>query len=989
MSSIDVTLGETSLRLERCSDVNLTDIQLHIRHFANVGYVTPVTVSTQTSPETIVLSAVPAAVGMPQNSEGNVALVHASIFDLLFSALDDGEVPLVTVRFLERGPSLHNCRNVCLCRPGGCSADDTQDTGAHEDVISGKLCENGSETINTSSESCTSPMLLLDIDASCPIIDLLCVQEYAANLTGVTPEGDADHVVAPISRVARKQLLRSLHGRLCGDDTIGICRVLRHDVRYRVRAIATTGRNGINAAAAPIAGDSRDKLSRRAETGTLVRLCTASALSSAQLHVRACCWSSLDSANCSPGQRSVAIAATTGTSTQLAEEHLENSRAVPKQELSDGSGGDGPPITHTEALATCKNPNPLLAVEGVTHATQHHDTRAASVSRAFEQNVRHAGQYLAFFRAQHEMLDVVLASAYHSSTAPHSAHIHGMPAAAGSSTVGSDGATNLPSGCHVSALLSGPRAVGLTECAALYARLRGIAHVEVEVSIFIEAEYETKTYCHADNNVDVVLARLTARLTPVISSGHLSLPAAMIVVDTQRGNTDKHSESVISQAVHRVLSRRHLPMVLLAVLVAPDDSARAGSRRSVIPNCTSIPVDPPIHAEERLGMLRWLLQKQPHAPVEGTAPLASTEADLPAVAQRTHGFALGDLRRLCRVLWCKAMAARVWPLATPPHNTPRPETMTSDNVQDSNVIQTDVPLPWREHLSRLNRYVRPAAIAVYPPLAAPPSGPGVDPVVVGGYHHVRERLSAVLSAVRHACAIAGNPQQRHALKDKSALDKPPSGVLLYGPSGCGKSLIARTVIAAAGINTIAVAATVDILSKYVGDTESNIRRIFTAARRSRPVVIFIDEIDTLVMKRSLGGDDGGTGVGKRALSQLLNEMDGIEDSEGIVVVGCTNRNLEDLDPAAVRPGRLELHLHLALPTPAERREIALMLANAVATCDATAVATHVAENTEGKSGADIAAIFRKAGLAALDRVTATTTNVDAESVQVELCDFPL
>jgi AAA family ATPase len=145
--------------------------------------------------------------------------------------------------------------------------------------------------------------------------------------------------------------------------------------------------------------------------------------------------------------------------------------------------------------------------------------------------------------------------------------------------------------------------------------------------------------------------------------------------------------------------------------------------------------------------------------------------------------------------------------------------------------------------------------------------------------------------------------------------KPPAGILLYGPPGCSKTMIAKALATESGLNFIAVKGP-ELFSKYVGDTEKAIREIFRKARLTAPCIVFFDEIDAMATQR--GSEE--TSVSDRALCQLLNEMDGIEARNHVIVVGATNR-LDIIDSALLRPGRFDRLIHVPLPTRDAREHI--------------------------------------------------------------------
>ncbi|RKP15118.1 P-loop containing nucleoside triphosphate hydrolase protein, partial [Piptocephalis cylindrospora] len=132
---------------------------------------------------------------------------------------------------------------------------------------------------------------------------------------------------------------------------------------------------------------------------------------------------------------------------------------------------------------------------------------------------------------------------------------------------------------------------------------------------------------------------------------------------------------------------------------------------------------------------------------------------------------------------------------------------------------------------------------------------------------------------------------------------PPSGILLYGPSGCGKSLMIQEMVHKLHLNALFVKGP-EIFSKYLGETEATLSRIFASARASAPCVIIMDEVESLGMRR---GSGGGGGVEGRVLSTLLNEMDGVGDTRGVLIIGATNAPWE-MDEALLRPGRFDQKL---------------------------------------------------------------------------------
>ncbi len=146
--------------------------------------------------------------------------------------------------------------------------------------------------------------------------------------------------------------------------------------------------------------------------------------------------------------------------------------------------------------------------------------------------------------------------------------------------------------------------------------------------------------------------------------------------------------------------------------------------------------------------------------------------------------------------------------------------------------------------------------------------------------------------------------------------KPPKGVLLYGPPGTGKTLLAKAVANEANANFISVKGP-ELLSKWVGESEKHVREMFRKAKQVAPCILFFDEIDALAPRRGMGADSH---VTERVVSQLLTELDGIEELKDVFVIAATNRP-DMIDPALLRPGRIERHIYIPPPDKDGRKEI--------------------------------------------------------------------
>ena len=189
---------------------------------------------------------------------------------------------------------------------------------------------------------------------------------------------------------------------------------------------------------------------------------------------------------------------------------------------------------------------------------------------------------------------------------------------------------------------------------------------------------------------------------------------------------------------------------------------------------------------------------------------------------------------------------------------------------------------------------------------------------------------------------------------------PSRGCLLYGPPGCGKTLVAKAVAHECEAHFISVKGP-ELLDKWFGGSEGNVRAIFDKARASAPCVIFFDELDSLAMARGSGGS--GDSAASRVMNQMLTEMDGVEAAKDVFIIGATNRP-DVLDPAVLRPGRLDQLVYVPLPDEPSRRAIlGSCLKKAPLASDVRL--DDLAQGLEGYSGADVAGICRRAARCAI------------------------
>jgi len=189
--------------------------------------------------------------------------------------------------------------------------------------------------------------------------------------------------------------------------------------------------------------------------------------------------------------------------------------------------------------------------------------------------------------------------------------------------------------------------------------------------------------------------------------------------------------------------------------------------------------------------------------------------------------------------------------------------------------------------------------------------------------------------------------------------RPSRGILLYGPPGSGKTLLAKAVAKESEANFIQIKGP-ELLSKWVGESEQGVRKVFERARQVAPCVVFFDELDALAGRR---GQDTGSKVTERVLNQLLAEMDGLQDLNDVLIIGATNRP-DMLDPSLLRPGRFDKILLVNAPDEKSRLKILEIHTKNMPLAKDVKLA-EIVKRTDGYTGADIEGLVREAGMIAL------------------------
>lgn len=304
------------------------------------------------------------------------------------------------------------------------------------------------------------------------------------------------------------------------------------------------------------------------------------------------------------------------------------------------------------------------------------------------------------------------------------------------------------------------------------------------------------------------------------------------------------------------------------------------------------------------------------------------------IARKAHGFLGADLMELCREAGLNAMRRNAVTLADHKAAFKLPVSEMRVEVEDLDAALTRVrPSALRETLISI---------------------PDVTWADVGGLADVKKRL----------IEAAELPLKSPELLNAYGLS-PQLGILLHGPPGSGKTMLAKALANECGLNFIAVNGS-EMFTKWLGESEEGVRQVFRVARQVAPAVLFFDQLEALAPIR---GKYDGSMTTERVVSQLLIELDGIEQLSRIIVVGATNR-LDLIDPSVLRPGRFGLQVHVPGPDAAAREDIlrtCLAIEGLDENPEMPAILFEFVPATEGMSGAELRDICDRAKLSALRR----------------------
>ncbi|KAI4293149.1 transitional endoplasmic reticulum ATPase, partial [Pancytospora philotis] len=324
------------------------------------------------------------------------------------------------------------------------------------------------------------------------------------------------------------------------------------------------------------------------------------------------------------------------------------------------------------------------------------------------------------------------------------------------------------------------------------------------------------------------------------------------------------------------------------------------------------------------------------------------DVDLEEVAKEIHGFTGSDIASLCSEAAIQQIREKL-PYIDLDNDSIDAEVLSSLRVNSDNfryAISNTDPSSLRETVIE---------------------SPNVQWTDIGGLEYVKRELKETV-------------QYPVNYPDKFLKfgQNPSKGVLLYGPPGCGKTLLAKAVATECNANFISVKGP-ELLTMYVGESESNVRQLFDKARGSAPCVLFFDEIDSIGKARSAVSHDGG--ATDRVLNQLLAEMDGMNQKKNVFVIGATNRPAQ-LDTALMRPGRLDQLVYIPLPDAQSRYSILrAKLRKAPLAPDVDLKS--IAESCDGFSGADMSEICQRSAKLAIRE------SIEAEIKDPELKEDPV
>ena len=420
------------------------------------------------------------------------------------------------------------------------------------------------------------------------------------------------------------------------------------------------------------------------------------------------------------------------------------------------------------------------------------------------------------------------------------------------------------------------------------------------------------------------------RLAGAIARTRPELPSVLLITDLDALLPASNPAPVATVVIDTLRAAIRTPKLAIVATTAHPEALDPRVRGvDLLDRSLSLPLP---DAKVRTELLRVLFRD---VPIE-------SEVDFGAIADRTPGFVAADLVALRREAAVRA-ALR--------HKAAEEPTVTFDDLVGA--LTT----------------VRPTSMSTSDTLQI--GGLTLDQV--GDMVEVKQALTeAVLWPLQYPDSFA-----RLGVE-------PPRGMLLFGPPGCGKTYLVRALAGTGKLNVFSVKGA-ELMDKWVGESERAVRELFRRAAEAAPAMVFLDEVDALAPRRGQSSDSG---VADRVVASLLTELDGVEPMRDVVILGATNRP-ELIDPALLRPGRLERLVYVPPPDAEARAEILRSAARNTPLADDVDIASLAAE-LDGYSAADCAALIREAALTAmresLDATVVTATHLETarESVRGSL-----
>ncbi|GMH97730.1 hypothetical protein TrST_g162 [Triparma strigata] len=307
------------------------------------------------------------------------------------------------------------------------------------------------------------------------------------------------------------------------------------------------------------------------------------------------------------------------------------------------------------------------------------------------------------------------------------------------------------------------------------------------------------------------------------------------------------------------------------------------------------------------------------------------DVDIEAIAKQIHGYVGADVQQLC-------MEAALECIREKMPNIDFDKSVVDKEILDSILIDAS-------HFDHALSVVHPSSLR-----ENQVEVPDVKWEDVGGLEEVKRELHETVQY-----------PVEHADKYLKFGMHPSKGVLFYGPPGCGKTLLAKAIANECGANFISIKGP-ELLTQWFGESEANVRELFDKARAASPCILMFDEIDSIAKARG-GGGGGSSEAGDRVINQILTEIDGVGARKNVFVIGATNRP-DVLDPAVIRPGRLDQLIYIPLPDLKSRVSIFHAALRKAPVAPDVSIET-LARSTNGFSGADITEICQSASKLAI------------------------